>query len=202
MAFAGVAVALGTGAHLAGGGELPGLGALGLLTVPVAWVSFFLVRAWRGWPAVLASLVLVEAGLHEGLMVLSGPVGHASPAGAMGQGAMMMGDHAPAVAGTASAMPSAGAAVMPVPGAAMIVAHLVATVLTGAALAYGEELLRRLWTWLHHAFTLVVGRVRLPAARAVTPGWLLTVNPVPVLVGRRIRRRGPPVPPTALPACT
>jgi hypothetical protein len=191
VTFAGTALGLGVGAHLAGGGSLPGLGPLVLLAVPVAWISLFLTRAQRGWPVIVTALIAVEAGLHEGLSLLSGPTASFQPAG---QGQMAMGAHAVAATHSAMEMPSAGAmsGMSLVPSFAMITAHLVATVLTGAALAHGERLLWSLWSWWHHALALVIGLVRLPAPRAVAPRWLLTVSLVPVLVNRSVRRRGPP----------
>jgi hypothetical protein len=79
-----------------------------------------------------------------------------------------------------------------VPGFSMFTAHLIATVLTGVALAYGEHLLWCLWTWLHHAVTVVVALGQLPTPRTITPSWLPTVNPVQAPVDRSVRRRGPP----------
>ena len=199
-AFAGTALSLGVGAHVVAGGGLPGLGAVVFLAVPVVWVSFFLTRAWRGWPTVLAALLAVQAGLHAGLTLLSGPVGEGSPLRMAGEGQMMMSPHVTAMSLTAMPSP-AGMAEMPLlPGFGMLAAHVAASVLTGAVLAYGEHLLRSLWTWLHHAITVLTHLIQLPVPRLARPEWLPTVNPIPVLVDRSVRRRGPPRPETRLPA--
>jgi hypothetical protein len=202
IAFACAALGLAVGAHRAGGGTVPGLVALALLAVPVLWVSFFLTRAWRGWPVVVTALAVVEAGLHEGLSLLSGPVTHAAPVAAPAQ--MMMDGHAMAMAHPATALPAADAmtSMSLVPGFVMIAAHLLATVLTGAILAYGEHLLWTLWTWLRHTVTIFADVVRPITPRPVAPTWLLTGNPLAVLVDRSVRRRGPPRCGAGLPAST
>lgn len=190
--FAATALGLGVGAHVIGGGALPAPGILVFLAVPVLWVSFFLTRARRRWPTVIAALLAIETGLHEGLSLLSGPLNDASPAGG---GPMVMGTHAGVFGDPAVAMPSADAMTgMPTGlGLTMVGAHLVATVLTGAALAYGEHLLWSLWTWMHHAVTVAVAMIPLPTPWTVPPGWLPTVSPVPAPVDGSVRRRGPPL---------
>ncbi len=194
IAFAGLAFGLGVGAHLAGGGSLPNLGALVVLAVPVAWIAFFLSRAQRGWPVIIGALLAIEAGLHEGLSFLSGSLEHMASIRTAGQEQMIMGAHAAVETHLAIGPPPAGGiGGMPlIPSFAMVAAHLVATVLTGAALADGERLLWSLWTWLHHAVTVSLELVRLPAPRAVALAWLLTVSSVVVMVNRSVRRRGPP----------
>jgi hypothetical protein len=207
IAFAGASLGLAVGAHRAGGGALPGLVALFLLAVPVLWVSFFLTRAWRGWPVVVTSLLVVEAGLHEALNLLSGPTGHGTPAAVAASEQTMMDGHAMAMAGPASALPTTalpGADVMSgmplMQGFTMVAAHLLATVLTGAVLAHGEHLLWSLWTWLRHTVTIFADLVQPLTPRPVQPTWLLTVNPLPALVDRSVRRRGPPSCGAGLPA--
>jgi hypothetical protein len=192
-AFAAAALGLGLGAHLAGGGNLPGLGALVLLAVPVAWISFFLTRARRGWPVIVTALIAVETGLHAGLSLLSGSGEYAASIQVAPQGPMM-GAHAAAMSHSATGMPSAGgmSGMSLVPSLAMIAAHLVATALTGAALAHGERLLWNLWSWVHHAVTVLLVLVQFPTPRTTAPQWLLTVSVRPILVGRHVRRRGPP----------
>jgi hypothetical protein len=192
--FAGTALGLAAAAHLAGGGRLPGVTALLLLAVPVAWAAFFLTRARRGWPIVISSLLAVEAGLHAGLSLLSGPVAHVAPIPMAVDGPMMTGAHTMVMTHTEAALTSGGGmSGMPlVPSLGMILAHLAATVLTGAALAHGEQLLWCLWTWLHHAVTIFADLVVLPLPRPLLAAWPLTASPVPVLVDRSVRRRGPP----------
>lgn len=199
VAFAGAALGLGVGAHLAGGGSLPGLGALVLLAIPVAWISFLLTRAQRGWPVIILALVGVEVGLHEGLSLLTAPVDHFLPMAGHGP---LTGAHAGMMTHTASGLPpAAGMSGMGlVPSLSMLAAHLVATVLTGAVLAYGEQLLWSLWSWWHHAVTVCADLVRLPVPRTSAPAWLLTVSPLPVPVNRHVWRRGPPRLGAGLPA--
>jgi hypothetical protein len=212
-AFAGAALGLAVGAHRAGGGAVPGLVALVLLAVPVLWVSFFLTRAWRGWPVVVTSLTVVEAGLHEALSLLSGSAAQGAPTwvapvsaaqASVTPGQMAMDGHAMVMAHPAVAVPSVDAmSAMPLlPSFGMIAAHLLATVLTGAVLGYGEHLLWSLWTWLRHTVTILTELVQPATPCSVSPAWLLTVNPVPVLVDRSVRRRGPPLRGAGLPAFT
>ena len=199
-AFTGTALGLGMGAHVLAGGDLPGLVATVFLAVPVVWVSLFLTRTWRGWPTVVAALLAIEAGLHTGLTLLSGSLGEMSPLRMAGGGQMVMDPHALAISHPAPAF-SAGMVAMPlVPSFGMLLAHLAASLLTGAALAYGEHLLWSLWTWLHHAITVLTHLIQLPVRRLARPGWLPTVNPIPVPVDRSVRRRGPPRSETRLPA--
>lgn len=202
--FAGTALGLGVGAHLMGGGALPDLGTMVFLAVPVVWMSFFLTRARRRWPVIVGSLMAVETGLHAGFSLLSGPAGRSAPLPDAGEGHPALGAHAGVIGGPGGGMPSAhGMAEMAVvPNLTMLSAHLLATVLTGLVLAYGEHLLWCLWTWVNHAVTIVPGLVRFPARRAVTPEWLLTVNPVLAPVDRSVRRRGPPRLGPGLPAAS
>jgi len=188
-AFAAVALGLGLAAHRAGGGRLPDPGVIVVLAVPVLWASLFLARAWRGWPVVVTTLLAVEAGLHHGLSYLSGPAG---PMPTASPGRMVMAGHTMVTTGTAARPVRDGMSGMALgPSAAMIVAHLGATVLTGLVLAYGEHLVRSLWTWLHHAVT-VFAPAPVVGPRPALPTWWRSLDPVPAPVNRNVRRRGPP----------
>jgi hypothetical protein len=197
-AFAVVALTLGVGAHVVGGGSSPDPVALVFLGVPLIWVSFFLTRARRGWPVIVGSLVAVQIGLHEGLSLLSGKVLDEASfrAGVDGVGAhAMMSAPGSPMSGTAMVMPPAqgGMTRMPAfPGFGMLAAHLLATLLTGAVLAYGEHLLWSLWTWLRRVIGVPTPAIRVPLAVQAMVSWLPTANPVPRLVDRSLRRRGPP----------
>lgn len=197
-AFAVVALALAVGAHLVGGGSGPDPVALVFLGVPLIWVSFFLTRARRDWPVIIGSLVAVQIGLHEGLTLLSRKVADEASFRAgveVGVGAHgVMSSPGSPISGSAMVMPPVeDMRRMPVyPGLGMFLAHLMATVLTGAVLAYGEHLLWSLWTWLRRVISVPVPVVRVPLAVQGIPSWLPTANPVPRLVNRNIPRRGPP----------
>jgi hypothetical protein len=190
--FAVVAVALAAGAHVIGGGSAPGPAALLVLGVPVVWASLFLTMARRRWPIVIGALAVVQIGLHEGLRLLSEPM-----AASFGSPSPMAG-HGVAMADMAMPAPE-NVTGMAGPSLSMVAAHLVATVLTGAVLAHGEQLLWSLWTWLRRSIIApeptphFVPRVRNAFA------WNETRSLIPVLVDRSVRRRGPPGPGFRLP---
>src|SRR5690348_7057897 len=105
VGFAGAALGLGVGAHVAGGGALPGLGTVVFLAMPVIWTAFFLTRARRRWPTVVGSLLVVQTGLHAGLSLLSGPAGPGAPIPVMGQGHAVIGAHGGAIGDATALMP-------------------------------------------------------------------------------------------------
>lgn len=194
--FAVVALALAAGAHVIGGGNAPGPLVLGLLAIPIVWGSLFLTMARRRRATVVGALALAQVVLHEGFRVLSGSMVGADafvgPAGRM-SGPGMTG-HGAAMSDPALLVPSSESmGAMAAPSLSMIGAHLVATVLTGAVLAHGEDLLWSLWTWLHRSIVAPDVQFRVfPLPRGLFAGDE-TANLVPAIVDRSVRRRGPPV---------
>ena len=194
-----VALALGSAAHVVGGGVLPG---------PVGLVGLFLglgggaamVTSRRLRPALLVAwLGAAQVGIHLTLSTLAtpslpalpiGPTGLAMtmPAGAGGLAAQQVGaaaghrhglslaalDHAGAVAGPSGLFGHAGAV--------MLAAHAVATVLTALALARGDAL----W-WLLRSLGPALPR---PSLRLPRPVPALTIG-APT---RRPTRRWPAQP--------
>ena len=189
--FATVALALAAGGHVIGGGIAPGFLPLLGLSLPVLWVSFFLTMKRRGWPTILGALVVVQAGLHAGLTVLSG-----SPADAglrsVGSADGLMTAHG-AMSDAVVVVPHGGMAEMAlVPGLGMLAAHVIATVLTAALLAHGESLLWSLWGWLRRSILAPALVLLVIPATGRGRAWDFTSNPIPALVDRSVRRRGPP----------
>lgn len=115
--------------------------------------------------------------------VTAGPAGPASPAARLGPGGMEThahhAHHAAPVTDTAAAVPAAGAPgghdMIAMSPAGMLTAHLVAAVLAGLWLAYGERAVFRL-------LRALAGRLRAPLR------LLLTTAPVPRRPRLRVRR--------------
>lgn len=166
-----VTVVLAVGAHAAAGGMLPSPWVLLALTVPTACGVTALTRRRRTAPTTLLALGSGQLGLHEALAL-----------GGDGCTATATGHHAVAMA--------CGATAHHDPGTGMLLAHVLATLLTGLLLARGEQLLGAVLARLAFAF---------PRLRATTP----VVRPrLPRAAERRVRprlvdarvpaRRGPP----------
>jgi hypothetical protein len=178
--------------------------ALAFLGLPVAWISFFLTRSRRGWPVVLGWLAAVQVGLHTSLSLLSGrpaggPALELMPAAHMSMGPTGSAMPIEAVAGATGMTGATGMSGMSgmtgmqlLPGPGMITAHLIATLITGAALAYGEHLVWQLWSWLGLSITIPVAAVIFPTLGSGPLSWLPTANLIPAVVDRSVQRRGPP----------
>ena len=139
---------LAAGAHLIGGGQLPGLPVLAFLVLMAAPVVLFVTARRCRLPRVLTALGVEQVLLHAALSVTAG----ASTCGVSVVTAS--GHHAIVVTGgTCGSISATGAAHMPPAGLPpgsmahlmgswpMLAAHLVATLLTAAVLARGEAAL-------------------------------------------------------------
>ncbi len=88
---------------------------------------------------------------------------------------------------------SSGETTAMAPSLGMLAVHLVAATITGMVLAYGDQLLWSLWSWLRRSLVVLGSAIRVPAYPQGLPAWGRTGNPVPAPVSRCVRRRGPPV---------
>lgn len=208
-----VGLTLAGGAHVVGGGSLPGpMGLVALLTVllgPAALVTARPMPASR----LLAWLGGAQVGMHLTLEALAGPLPpHPGAAGAAGAAAVTAHRHGilplPDPSGTAGTAGTGGlgTAVLGTGGLGvagtgvdpgllghagwgMLAAHAVATVLTALALARGESLL-----WLLRSLLPALPRRAVSLPRPI-PVLAVTVT-APPRAGRRRRStspRGPPV---------
>jgi len=159
-----VGFALSLVAHVAAGGAAPGSLVLMLMAGLVALAAVLITGARLGPVRVLVALTAMQVVLHEAFMWLGAPAVMAT---------MVMG-HQPGFSATA-----------------MVGAHVAATALTAALLAYGEAVL-----WF------LAGCVRAPLWLCVSPfelSRLWVVSPgVPPVFGVRfacggVGRRGPPL---------
>ncbi len=217
LVFALVALALSAAGHAVGGGGAPQPTVFALVGPPVLLLSVWLSARERGLSELLGVLAVVQAGLHvvyhlgtpahAAPFVGPAPEGPLAPAGHHGA---HPGDHLglassahgpampPAVPGLHGGASHDGAGVLAglLPSPAMLLAHLVAVVLTAWVMARGEQ---ALWRVVHRL------RVRFaPTMPVVVPRPV----PSPVLtdlrvlasrwLGRVVATRGPPVP-TLLP---
>lgn len=174
-AVAASVVGLAAGAHLAGGGELPGPGLLLAVVVVLAAVTLLLAGRRFTWPVLAGLLGTGQFVLHEVFEQCSGPsatvVGH--------------GHHqtlVPALdagAATASGSP------------AMTVAHVAATVVATVLLLHGEALVWSLWAWLRPLVRVLLDLLG-PAVGILARFPTTTVPRPRSVVARRVRRRGPP----------
>lgn len=161
--LAAVTLALAAAAHVAGGGQLPGLPVLVVALGPLALGSALLTRRRLGTLALLAWLAPVEAVLHgffgataTGALTTGGPAGHAHAAAGVGM----------PLTETAGGVTLVGATGTDHGGTTMLVAHAVATLLTGLALSHGERVLWLLWETLRPSLVVApVPLVRAPALR-------------------------------------
>lgn len=140
----GLSLLLATGAHVAGGGTLPGAGVLTVAAVLLG-LGAALVTARRCRFAVLAPLLSAQQVLLHILLGLAGGAAHVQMAPTVEH----LG-HLPAQGATATALDpgslyasTTGSAMdMASPGFAMVLAHLAATLATAWLLARGEA-----WLW-------------------------------------------------------
>lgn len=188
--FGTLALLLAVAAHAAAGGPLPDPLTVVALGMPVACASVVLARRRRGLVGITVCLALAQVLLHEGLMLAS-TMSSCAPAAAGGGGHAAM----PGMQVASCTTTSMGAMV---PGAVMITAHLLATLVTALLLAHGERLASRLGAWVGLRPPLAVAR---PAARV--PGAIPSAVPqvVTQLVATgSLSRRGPPRVPFPVPS--
>ncbi len=158
--LASVVLTLALVGHRLGGGALPTLAAVGGLWVALVGPCAVLARGRLRWPTLVSVLGTGQAGLHLAFGALTAapsPIASGMPSGH---------DHM-----ALHGIPTLGA------DASMTLAHLGATVVTAALLAWGERALWALWERLR-ARPLPTG-VASPSAprRPVGIGPLLVVGP-------------------------
>lgn len=135
-------MALAAGAHLIGGGRLPGLPALLLLAALVHLPVVLLASRRLSLPTLIGVLGIGQWSLHHAFAWLSAARACASPGGAVG--GQVHGVHVVVGAcGPSTPAPHGGAM-----GAPMLAAHVLAILLTAVALARGEAALWMLLAWL------------------------------------------------------
>lgn len=224
---ASVVVALAGLAHVLGGGALPAGVVLVALTSLVLAVCVALAGRRLGVVAVTAVLGVGQLVLHHAFTILCavGCAASSAPAGSLvdphaghtaaehaGQLAGPVTDHAAHLAGQSTVHAAhAGQAVgtlactdphgvaAPLLGAsAMLVLHVVATVLTALVVAGGDRALHWLLVWLRPRVT-VPGPVVVPVGGTLV-GAVVAVAPHRAPWSRAHPRRGPPAPPPAPPA--
>lgn len=176
LAFAGSAIAVGSAAHVAGGGEVPVAGMVFSLPLVAIAVNPLATRR-RGLPALGLAMAGVQVLLHVAFLAADGH-GRCEPVGAHG--------HTTGVrCGEMTSMsPSAG----------MLAAHVLAAALLVLVLARGEAAVWALADWV--AFRVRRRLAALPAPRpgsAPSPLLFLTVPQLRDRPARAQRRRGPPV---------
>jgi hypothetical protein len=176
---------LATGAHLAGGGELPAPAILLAVLALTTLSSTTATRLRLGFPALAALLGGGQLALHE-LFTAFGSPGPAAPAAATLHGSHLAGpDVLPLAAGHVHAAEA-------IPGPLMLAAHSLATLVCALLLAKGEAALWALAAWLRPLAALPCA----VASDAVPPAFVSypTVG-APSRPWRNLRqdsRRGPP----------
>jgi hypothetical protein len=161
--------ALALTAHVAAGGARPGLVALFLLT-GLTGLSAVLLTGFRlGLLSVILTLATMQAALHQAFMWLGSPAAcvmtgmSASAGGGMGQSTQPM-------LGCATGMAQAGMGeTSALAGAAMVGAHVAATAVMAALLAYGEQALWFLAGWVRPLRWLRMVLPELPQVRVGSP---------------------------------
>ncbi len=179
LVVAGVTLALAAGAHSAGGGQLPGAGALSLLLGALVLPTALLTRRRLRLPILLGWLGVLETLLHHTLGLAAVPT-EAMPG-------LSTGHHHE---GPVLALASAGADATVTSSGAMTLAHALATVLTALALGRAEAVLWALWEAVRPAL-VPLPDVRSPALPP-PPNWsAAALVPFSVVVGTS--PRGPPL---------
>jgi hypothetical protein len=186
-----VSFVLALATHAVAGGAAPSLSMLTLLA-GLTGLAAVLLTAVRLTPArILVSLAAMQVVLHEAFIWLAAPADCAMTA-LSATGAMQISQGGqPALAACAPGMAHPGMGKGLVFGAtAMFGAHMAATVVMAALLAYGEKVLWLLARWVRPAPWL---RVRLPQLPAVQAVSYIAPPMVRVrLASGGVGRRGPP----------
>jgi len=152
---------LATGAHVLGGGSLPGVGVLLVAAVPLGLLAALVTRrrCRFGWLAAL--LAVQQLGLHE-LFGLAGAA-RACTLGVRGAAAAPHAGHAGALDGVTSCAPGGGMDMTSgTPGWLMVVAHVAAVLATAWLLARGEA-------WLWRTVDRVAAAAGLAASHPTSP---------------------------------
>jgi hypothetical protein len=187
-----VAFVLASVAHVVAGGAAPGPAVFLLLAGLIGMASVLLTRVRLSPLRVVVSLAGMQVLLHQAFMRLSAPAGcvltgMSAPAGghvAMGHGGQLAPECASGMVHAGMGQGSMSSAMI------MLGAHIAATALMAALLAYGEKLMWFLAGWVRPARWLPAGAPVLPAVRAFSYGApsMLRVRFACGGVGRR----GPP----------
>ena len=187
-----VAFVLASLAHVAAGGAVPGPGVLLLLAGLVGMASMLLTRVRLSPVGVVVSLAGIQVLLHEAFMRLGTQAGcvltgMSAPAGghvAMGQAGQLVPECATGMAQAGMGHGSMSSAMI------MLGAHIAATVLMAALLAYVDKLLWILAGWVRPARWLAVRLPELPAVRVFSYRAPHTLRALFACGG--VGRRGPP----------
>jgi hypothetical protein len=184
-AVATVILALASGAHLAGGGELPAPAILLAVLALTALGSTTATRLRLRFPAMAALLGGGQLALHEVFTAFGAPGAEAAGAPTLHAGHLAGADVLPAALGHAHAAEAAS-------GPLMLAGHALATLVCALLLAKGEEALWALAAWLRPLAALPRAVapdavpsvfVSFPTVAAPRPPWRNL---------RQDSRRGPP----------
>jgi len=178
-------------AHMAARGAAPGPGML-ILLAGLTGLAALLLTAIRLSPLWIGvSLAAMQVVLHEAFGWLEAPVDCATTAVGAAEAMRMGGQGSQSALTCTAGMASAGMGQGSAFGAtAMLGAHIAATTVMVALLAYGEKMLWLLVRWVRPASWLRVRLPQLPTVRAVS-------STAPPMVRLRLAsggvgRRGPP----------
>lgn len=179
-----VIVLLAASAHVAGGGDLPGLPVLLALVAMTMLATTLATRFKVNLMAMSALLGASQLILHEAFTVLA-PVGAAGPSGHHHPGTELL---TPVLdPATHLHEPGTGA------GTLMLLAHALATIASAVALAKGEDALWQLAAWLRPLVALPALLFRPDAgATPLVVGAPVVFIPRPWRNLRQDSRRGPP----------
>lgn len=177
-------------AHVAAGGAAPGPAVLLLLAWLVGLAAVLLTGVRLSPLQVVVSVAAIQVVLHEAFMRLGAPAGCLIPAasapsgGHMGTGGQPVLECAAGMAQAGMVEPSVFAAT------AMAGAHIAATAVMAALLAYGEKVLWFLAGFVRPPRWLCVGLAELPVVLVASSG-APRMLPVRIACGG-LGRRGPP----------
>lgn len=207
LSLGSLTVSLSAAGHLFGGGSLPGAGAVAGLTAVVSLVAFALAARSFTVARAFAVLALGQISLHEAFARLAldapalaapgspsgGPAGHAghgAPLGSLASAGTDMGaEHAGHLTAPGGAIDAVGHGGFEL---RMLLAHIVAALLIGAAVAGVDRVLFLLADLWCRPALLLGWRVVVPVGRPRP----ISDTPLPHLVGRVpdvSPSRGPPV---------
>ncbi len=194
LGVAATVLALGSGAHVLGGGHAPSGSALALIGSLVVVGSAALARRPLTVRVLLPAAVAGQLGVHAALTWLAPGAGAALPGAAHGGHGVVLPGAVPGLAGAAARVPVDAVVADPHgAGGLMLAAHaaaMAATVLLLVATDRGVLALARRWAALLPALAGALPTPVAPRARPVAP-VAAAPRPVPALRGG-VARRGPP----------